>query len=255
MSEIGLFRGAAPFYARFRPGYPAELLDLVAAGAGLDGTGRLLDLGCGTGNVAIPLASRVEEVVAVDVDPEMLAELRRSAPSNVRAVVARAEDVDESFGTFRLVTIGAALHWFESALVLDRLAAITPVVVLLGESIEQSEAISTVLAVAEEVLGKRPAAKSATIRFEQALAASAFADFEQLSAEVERTWSADELIGFAYSTSFASPARVGDRRAEFERELRARLKPVYEERVTVDAYLGRQQPGSLFNQVAEFRTS
>ena len=240
MTEIGLFRGAAPFYARFRPGYPAELLDLVAAGAGLDGTGRLLDLGCGTGNVAIPLASRVEEVVAVDVDPEMLAELRRSAPSNVRAVVARAEDVDESFGTFRLVTIGAALHWFESALVLDRLAAITPAVALLGESIEQSEAMSTVLAVAEQLLGKRPKATSATIRFEQALAASAFGDFEQLSVEVERTWRVDELIGFAYSTSFASPGRVGARQAEFERELRARLKPIYEERITVDAYLGRR---------------
>jgi SAM-dependent methyltransferase len=243
MSRIGLFQGAAPYYARYRPGYPGALLDLVAAAAGLDGTGRLLDLGCGTGNVAIPLASRVEEVVAVDVEPEMLAELRRAAPTNVRAIEARAEDVDASWGTFRLSTIGAALHWFESSLVLDRLAEVTPVVVLLGESIEQSEAVSSVLAVAEEVLGKRPEGRSATIRFEQALAASAFAEIERLSAEVERTWSVDELIGFAYSTSFASPARVGNRRAEFERELRARLEPIYVERVTVDAYLGRRPAG------------
>src|SRR3954468_470260 len=122
MADDGLFRGAAPYYARYRPGYPAELLARVAERAGLDGSGRLLDLGCGTGNVAIPLAAYVEEVVAVDVEPEMLAEVRKAAPANVRTVEARAEDVDESWGLFRLATVGAALHWFDSARVLGNLA-------------------------------------------------------------------------------------------------------------------------------------
>jgi SAM-dependent methyltransferase len=232
----GLFRSAASSYARYRPGYPPELLERLASLAGLDGTGRLLDLGCGTGNVAIPLAAYAEEVVAVDVEPEMLAELRRAAPPNVRTVEARAEEVDESWA---LVTIGAALHWFDGELVLERLAAVAPAVALLGESLDQSEALSTLLAVAEELLGKRPEMKNASVRYEDALAASPFSDVEQLSVEVDRTWTPDEVIGFASSTSFASPERVGDRRAEFERELRARLKPRYRERVTVDALLGR----------------
>jgi SAM-dependent methyltransferase len=234
-----IFKGAASYYARYRPGYPQELLERVAERAGLDGTGRLLDLGCGTGNVAIGLAGRVDEVVAVDVEPEMLAEVRKAAPANVRTVEARAEDVDETWGMFRLVTIGAALHWFDSALVLDRLAAITPAVALLGERV-QSEAMRTLLAVSEELLGKRPAMLSPTIKYEEALARSAFSDVEQLSVDVERTWTPDELIGLAYSTSFASPVRVGDRREEFERELRARLAPHYRERVRIDAILGRR---------------
>ncbi len=140
-----VFRGTAQFYARFRPGYPAGLLALLAERAGLDGTGRLLDLGCGTGNVAIPLAAYVEEVVAVDVEPEMLAQARKAAPANVRMVEARAEDVDETWGAFRLVTIGAALHWFDSALVLGRLARSTPAVALVGEPMGQSEALRTLL--------------------------------------------------------------------------------------------------------------
>ena len=41
-----MFKGTAPYYARYRPGYPPELLVRLAAAAGLDGTGRLLDLGC-----------------------------------------------------------------------------------------------------------------------------------------------------------------------------------------------------------------
>jgi SAM-dependent methyltransferase len=235
-----IFRGTSQYYARYRPGYPAELIARVADRAGLDGTGRLLDLGCGTGNVAIPLAPYVEEVVAVDVEPEMLAEVRKAAPANVRTVEARAEEVDESWGAFRLVTIGAALHWFDSALVLDRLVPITPAVALLGEPMTQGGVMSTMLAVAEELLGTRPTMRSATIRFADALAASAFSDVEQLSVEVDRTWTPDELIGLAYSTSFASRARVGDRREEFEHDLRARLPPHVRERVTVDAFLGHR---------------
>jgi SAM-dependent methyltransferase len=235
-----IFRGTSQYYARYRPGYPAELIARVADRAGLDGTGRLLDLGCGTGNVAIPLAPYVEEVVAVDVEPEMLAEVRKAAPANVRTVEARAEEVDESWGAFRLVTIGAALHWFDSALVLDRLVPITPAVALLGEPMTQGGVMSTMLAVAEELLGKRPTMRSATIRFADALAASAFSDVEQLSVEVDRTWTPDELIGLAYSTSFASRARVGDRREEFAHDLRARLPPHVRERVTVDAFLGHR---------------
>jgi SAM-dependent methyltransferase len=239
MAENELFRGAASYYARYRPRYPAELLARVAERAGLDGRGRLLDLGCGTGNVAIPLAAYVEEVVAVDIEPEMLAELRRAAPANVRTVEARAEDVDESWGVFRLATVGAALHWFDCGLVLGNLAKLTPAVALVGEPL-RGEAMTTLLAVSEELFGKRPEMRSGDVRYEEVLAESAFSAVETLSVEVERTWTPDQLIGLAYSTSFASAARVGDRREEFERVLRSRLEPFYRERVTVDAVLGRQ---------------
>jgi hypothetical protein len=104
---------------------------------------------------------------------------------------------------------------------------------------QQSEAMRTLLAVSEELFGKRPEMRAATIRYDEALAASSFSEVEKLSVEVERTWTIDQLIGFAYSTSFASPVRVGDRREEFERELRSRLAPHYRERVIVDAFLGR----------------
>lgn len=43
--------------------------------------GRALDAGCGTGRVAIELARRGFDTVGVDIDPAMLAEARRLAPS------------------------------------------------------------------------------------------------------------------------------------------------------------------------------
>lgn len=102
---------------------------------------------------------------------------------------------------------------------------------------------SALLEVARELLGERPPMKNPSVRYEQALPASAFADVVKLEVRVERTRTIDDLIGFAYSTSFASLERVGDRREEFEQALRSRLKPVYRERISVAAYLGRSGRG------------
>lgn len=48
-----------------------DLLEMVEA-AGLSGTERVLDLGCGAGHTAIALAPRAAHVTAVDITPEML---------------------------------------------------------------------------------------------------------------------------------------------------------------------------------------
>jgi SAM-dependent methyltransferase len=234
-----MFRGTASYYARYRPGYPPELLEELSAAAGLDGTGRLLDLGCGPGTIAIPLAAHVAEVLAVDCEPEMLEELRRAAPGNVVAVEASAEDVDAAWGTFRLTTIGRALHWFDGDRVLSKLVEVTPAVALLGDSLDESEALSAVLEIARELLGDRPPMREPGVRYEQALADSAFSEVEELWTMVERSWTVAQLIGFAYSTAFASPLRVGERRDEFESVMHERLQPHYTERLRVSALLGR----------------
>jgi SAM-dependent methyltransferase len=153
---VSVFRGTARYYTRYRPAYPPELIERLAAAAGLDGTGRLLDLGTGPGLLAVALAPHVGEVVAVDPEPEMLAEL----PSGIRAVHARAEDVDESRGTFRLVTIGRAFHWMDGPLVLDRLARVTRQLALVADAHEDSEAQTALLEIARELLGERPASSS-----------------------------------------------------------------------------------------------
>src|SRR3981081_1378157 len=73
-SSRGLFAGTAWYYARYRPNYPTVFFDDVVDRFGLDGTGRLLDLGCGTGQLTIPLAPHFTEAVSMDPEPDMLAE-------------------------------------------------------------------------------------------------------------------------------------------------------------------------------------
>ncbi|MFE3961036.1 methyltransferase domain-containing protein [Nocardia sp. NPDC059091] len=69
-----LFADTAWHYARYRPGYPSEFLDEIVRSFQLDGSGRLLDLGCGTGQLTVPLSKHVREAVGVDPEPQMLIE-------------------------------------------------------------------------------------------------------------------------------------------------------------------------------------
>jgi len=132
------FRTAAPYYARYRSAYPPELIAALVEATGVNRDARVLDLGSGPGTVAIPLAAYAAEVVAVDAEPAMIAELRRAVPANVTVVEGRAEDVDSSWGEFRLVTAGRAFHWFDAPRVFDRLVSISPVEALLGEDSRDS---------------------------------------------------------------------------------------------------------------------
>lgn len=119
-----LFRGTAEHYDRFRPPYPSALLDDLRARVPLDGPGRLLDLACGTGQVAFALAADVAEVWAVDQEAEAIRlgrrKARRDAVDNIRWIAAAAEDVVLE-GRFDLVTIGNAFHRLDRDAVAGRL--------------------------------------------------------------------------------------------------------------------------------------
>jgi SAM-dependent methyltransferase len=110
MSSRALSFGAmAEAYERFRPGYPAELFDLVLTYAGQP-VRTALEIGAGTGKATRLFAQRGIAVTATEPDGAMLAELRRHVPATVTAVQAAFEDLrpGESYG---LVYAAAALHW------------------------------------------------------------------------------------------------------------------------------------------------
>jgi SAM-dependent methyltransferase len=75
-SNRTLFTGTAWHYARYRPGYPSMFFTDLVARFHLDGTGRLLDLGCGTGQLTLRLAEHVAAAIGIDPEPEMLTEAR-----------------------------------------------------------------------------------------------------------------------------------------------------------------------------------
>lgn len=72
-----LFSGTAAHYERGRLPYAPGLAPLLADVLRLDGSGRLLDVGCGPGTLALRLAHLFAEVVGVDPDQGMIAEAER----------------------------------------------------------------------------------------------------------------------------------------------------------------------------------
>ena len=103
------FSKIATDYLRYRPRYPAALFDWLASVA----PGRDLAWDCGTGNgqAANELARHFEHVIATDASAEQIA---LAAPhERIEYRVLRTEDVRLPPSSVDLVTVAAAIHWFE----------------------------------------------------------------------------------------------------------------------------------------------
>jgi SAM-dependent methyltransferase len=114
--DPAIYLGSAAHYRRGRPAYSPGLEAVLTREAGLDGTGRLLDAGCGPGVLTIRLAGLFEQAVGLDPDAGMLAEGRRAAAEqavmNIRWVQGLAEDLPAAApGPYKLVTFGQSFHW------------------------------------------------------------------------------------------------------------------------------------------------
>lgn len=103
------FGAAAAVYAEHRPHYAQAAVRWALEPA--PGP-RVLDLGAGTGKLTAKLVALGFDVVAVEPDAAMLAELRR-ALQGVRALPGRAEAIPLPDASIDAVLAGNAMHWFD----------------------------------------------------------------------------------------------------------------------------------------------
>ncbi|MDD5294484.1 MAG: class I SAM-dependent methyltransferase, partial [Patescibacteria group bacterium] len=223
-----LFKGAAWYYARFRRGYPASFYKYLANLFKLNKGSRVLDLGTGTGQIAIPFSKIVKEVVAVDPNKEMLQEGKSLAKakgiSNIFWQQIYAEQISEKLGFFDLTTMGASFHWMEQDKVLEKVYKITKpgggVVIFSNiSSIQRNPGNDAwkkvVLKIIKKYLGeKRRAGKGyfneKKDRYEDILDRSKFSVLAKYKDKYKQNWDINSIIGFLYSTSFAARWLFGD---------------------------------------------
>lgn len=117
------FGAAAAAYAEHRPGY-AEAAVRWALEPVRDGRPvRVADVGAGTGKLTATLIGLGAEVTAVEPDPQMLAELRRTMPE-VRSVPGSAEEIPLPDASLNAVLAGQAMHWFDMNRALPEIARV-----------------------------------------------------------------------------------------------------------------------------------
>ena len=74
-----IFHSSAGYYNGFRKPYPQRMFDLVRDKFQPDGQVDLLDVGCGTGQIALPLSKWFRRVIGVDLSAEMFGYARQNA--------------------------------------------------------------------------------------------------------------------------------------------------------------------------------
>ena len=229
------FAGTAEYYLRYRLPYPTAMLDDLCERAGVTG-GRLLDLACGPGRIALDLAPRFAEVWALDFEPQMIAvgraEAGRRGLGNLRWLVGRAEDLAAPASGFALITIGDAFHRLDQPLIARRclewlapgacLATMGGPGATVGSEPWQKAARDVVRRYARHASpgdGGPPewGAQNEVLR------RAGFADVADHDFGHTHEWTTESIIGHVYSTSYGSKAQLGDRAAAFEAELTAAL--------------------------------
>ena len=112
------FGRTASDYDRHRPGFPESFFERIAAQGWIAPGDRALDLGTGTGSLALGLAARGLDVTGLDVAVDLLEVARRRAGESGLSVAfksGRAEATGFADGEFDVVTAGQCWWWFDAA--------------------------------------------------------------------------------------------------------------------------------------------
>lgn len=115
MDNTKRFDGRADSYAKGRPGYPAELIERLAAWAELSPERAVADIGAGTGIFSAQLAEAGTRVFAVEPNDDMRqrSNLSGSVSQHVTWVNGTAEHTGLADASIDLVTAAQAFHWFD----------------------------------------------------------------------------------------------------------------------------------------------
>ena len=104
-------------YVRYRPSYPAGVIDTLQRDAGLNPRTVVADIGSGTGLFTGQLLPHAARVFAVEPNEPMraAAERRLAAEAGFTSINGRAEATSLAAGSVGLVTAAQAFHWFDPA--------------------------------------------------------------------------------------------------------------------------------------------
>jgi SAM-dependent methyltransferase len=245
-----LYAGSAAFYPAGRRPYPARVRGDLAARLGLDGSGRLLDVGCGPGSLTLLLAPLFERAVGIDADRDMIAcacrQAGRARVGNVSWRHMRAEALPGTLGSFRVIAFAQSFHWTDKPLVaglVRQMLAPGGACVLVHATTHQGAEghdqlphprppRHDIAALVARYLGSVRRAGQGTLPAgppagdDDAMREAGFQGPARTEVGGGTIWdrTEDEVVASVFSLSSAAPHLFGDRLQSFEHELRGLLR-------------------------------
>lgn len=256
----------AEYYAKYRRGYPSELFDALQAEFGWTKDDVVLDLGCGTGQLAVPAAARVRAVIGMDPEPDMLRHAGEAAAQagagNTVWVLGSDADVPEigaqiGIGSLASVLVGQALHWMRHEVLFPRLlpllrpgggvAVVANGTPLWMHDSDWSHALRDCL---EAYFGSRPGPTGGgspqdRARYSRALETAGYREVREITVRRTDELTVDQLVGALFSTFSAESLPPEPQRTELAQRIRWSLpsgKPLIED-VEVTAVLAHAPSG------------
>jgi SAM-dependent methyltransferase len=107
------FDDAAQLYDEVRPRYPEDIVEHIIAFSAIPAHGRVLEVGCGSGQMTLPFAKRGYTVVALDQGERLAALAARHCQPypRVRVVSCAFESWQDNANSFDLFLSAQAFHW------------------------------------------------------------------------------------------------------------------------------------------------
>ncbi|HET8863122.1 MAG TPA: class I SAM-dependent methyltransferase [Solirubrobacterales bacterium] len=233
-----IFTSPAQCYSEYRPRYPQRLIDDLRERTVGERGQRLIDWGCGTGELAIPLSPHFDRVTAIDAVAEMIAMAeangQRDGVENVEWLTGRAEQLELAPESCDLIVAGSAFHWMDRELLARRALTALGSGGALALAAGAGGGAGNIQRRSEEwhglaveclngYAGDRPTEprrrKPETTRAHQDFLGPAGFRVERHEYPTDYSWRAEEAVGFLYSIGVVSPHLLGDGREDFEREL------------------------------------
>jgi ubiquinone/menaquinone biosynthesis C-methylase UbiE len=266
----------AQIYVEHRPRYPQALIEDLRLRTSGDHGELLVDWGCGTGELTLPLSKYFDRVRAVDANAERISiaeeTARRKAIDHVEWQVGKAEELEITPESCDLITSASAFHWMDREMLSVRAfeglkpggafaitggagddiwrgrkewhrIAIECLNQYLDRPSEEEKQVVKVEATQAQEPGGRSAASQdpppAKKWHTDFLEAAGF-NVESLQHPTEFTWPVDDVAGYMYSITGGLQRDLGDQRDAFERDFSqalTRLDPSGVMRDTINFFL------------------